>query len=236
MCQSGRQAYTGGSRWNHRRPTPRTASKADLLRATAEHAIEYLDSLSARPVHPLATPAELRAALGGPLPEEGVAAEEVVTSLIEGAERGVVASAGPRYFGFVIGGAVPAALAADWLTSTWDQNGVLYATSPAAAATEMIVAEWLLELLDLPRESSVGFTTGCQMANFVGLAAGRRSVLLKRGWDVEQDGLQGAPRVRVVVGGERHVTIAVALQMLGLGASTSSQWRRTIRAGCCRTR
>ena len=199
--------------------TDHAGRTADLLRATAEHAIDYLNSLADRPVHPLSTPAELRAALGGPLPEEGVAAEEVVTGLIKGAERGVVASAGPRYFGFVIGGAVPAALAADWLTSTWDQNGVLYATSPAAAATEMIVAEWLLELLDLPRASSVGFTTGCQMANFVGLAAGRRSVLLKRGWDVEQDGLQGAPRVRVVVGGERHVTIAVAMQMLGLGAA-----------------
>ena len=121
-------------------------------------------------------------------------------------ERGVVASAGPRYFGFVIGGSLPAALAADWLTTAWDQDAVCTRSRPAGAVAEEVAGRWLLELFDLPRESSVGFTTGGQMANFVGLAAARRAVLLKRGWDVEQQGLQGAPPVRVVVGGEAHVT------------------------------
>jgi len=120
----------------------------------------------------------------------------------------------------VVGGSLPVTVAADWLTSAWDQNAVLYTLSPAAAVAEEVVAGWLLELFDLPRDSSVGFTTGCQMANFVGLAAARHAVLQKRGWDVEQQGLQGAPRVRVIVGGEAHVTATVALQMLGFGTAT----------------
>jgi glutamate/tyrosine decarboxylase-like PLP-dependent enzyme len=158
--------------------------------------------------------------MGGELPQAAEPALDVVRGLARAADGGLIASAGPRYFGFVIGGSLPAALAADWMTSAWDQNGVLFATSPAAAVIEDVCAEWLLELFDLPRESSVGFTSGCQMANFVGLAAGRRSVLLRRGWDVEQQGLQGAPHVRVVVGDQGHVTVAVALQMLGFGTAT----------------
>jgi glutamate/tyrosine decarboxylase-like PLP-dependent enzyme len=193
---------------------------ADLLRATTERAVEFLQGLPERRVHPLATPADLRPLLGDGLPEHGAAASDILGSLVAAGERGAVASAGPRYFGFVIGGSLPAALAADWLTSAWDQNGVLYATSPIASVAESIAAEWLLDLFDLPRDAGVGFTTGCQMANFTGLAAGRRAVLLKRGWDVEQQGLQGAPHVRVLVGDEKHVTVAVALQMLGFGTAT----------------
>jgi len=193
---------------------------AELLRSTAERSIDFLRTLPDRRVHPLSTPDDLRPLFGGSLPDEGAPADEVVDRLTAVAARGVVASAGPRYFGFVIGGSLPAALAADWLTSAWDQNAVLYATSPAAAVAEDVAAEWLLDILDLPRESTVGFTTGCQMANFVGLAAGRRSVLLRRGWDVERQGLQGAPKIRVLVGDQSHVTIAVALQMLGFGTQT----------------
>ena len=193
---------------------------AELLRSTAERSIDFLRTLPDRRVHPLSTPDDLRPLFGGSLPDEGAPADEVVDRLTAAAARGVVASAGPRYFGFVIGGSLPAALAADWLTSAWDQNAVLYATSPAAAVAEDVAAEWLLDILDLPRESTVGFTTGCQMANFVGLAAGRRSVLLRRGWDVERQGLQGAPKIRVLVGDQSHVTIAVALQMLGFGTQT----------------
>jgi glutamate/tyrosine decarboxylase-like PLP-dependent enzyme len=193
---------------------------ADLLRSTTEQAIEYLQTLPTRRVHPLAKPDDLRPVLGDHLPETGDPAINVLSTLQFLGENGVVASAGPRYFGFVIGGSMPAALAADWLATAWDQNAVLYALSPAGAIAEDVAAEWLLDLFDLPRESSVGFTTGAQMANFVGLAAARRSVLLKRGWDVEQLGLQRAPRVRVLVGGEAHVTATVALQMLGFGTAT----------------
>src|SRR4051794_12753603 len=193
---------------------------SELLRSAADYAVDYLQTLPTRRVHPLAKPGDLRQILGTDLPTDGDDAEEIIETLVAAGELGAVASAGPRYFGFVIGGSLPAALAADWLTSAWDQDAVLYALSPAAAVAEDIAAAWLLDLFDLPRDASVGFTTGCQMANFVGLAAARRSVLLKRGWDVEQQGLQGAPRVRVVVGGEAHVTATVALQMLGFGTQT----------------
>jgi glutamate/tyrosine decarboxylase-like PLP-dependent enzyme len=191
---------------------------ADLLRATAEHSIDFLRTLPDRRVHPLATAAEMRDLIGGPLPEDGIEPAEIINGLAYAGERGVVATAGPRYFGFVIGGAVPAAVAADWLATAWDQNAAFHSLSPIGAVAEEAAAAWLLDLLDLPRDSTVGFTTGCQMANFVGLAAGRRSVLLKRGWDVDDNGLQGAPRVRVFVGEECHATIPVALQLLGLGA------------------
>ena len=193
---------------------------AELLRSAADYAVDYLHTLPTRRVHPLAKPADLRAILGGELPDHGAEGEEIIETLVAAGERGAVASAGPRYFGFVIGGSLPAALAADWLATAWDQDAVLYALSPAGAVVEDVAGAWLLELFDLPRGASVGFTTGCQMANFVGLAAARRSVLLKRGWDVEQQGLQDAPRVRVVVGGEAHVTATVALQMLGFGTQT----------------
>jgi len=197
-----------------------TAADAQMLRDTAETAISYLRGVADRRVHPLATPSELRPLFGGPLPEHGDAPAEVLHALTEAGERGTVASAGPRYFGFVIGGSLPATVAADWLTSAWDQNAALYTLSPAAAVAEEVVAGWLLDLFDLPRGSGVGFTTGCQMANFVGLAAARHAVLQRRGWDVEQRGLQGAPRVRVIVGAEAHVTATVALQMLGFGTQS----------------
>src|SRR3954466_3645780 len=202
-------------------PDPRWGPAVDeLLRSTTTSAIDYLHSLPTRRVHPQPKPADLRPIFGEALPEVGDSGEAILSTLVQVGERGVVASAGPRYFGFVIGGALPAALAADWLAAAWDQDAVLYALSPAGAVAEDVAGKWLLELFDLPRESSVGFTTGCQMANFVGLAAARRSVLLKRGWDVEQQGLQDAPRVRIVVGGEAHVTATVALQMLGFGTET----------------
>jgi len=133
------------------------------------------------------------------------------------ADPGLVGMAGPRYFGFVIGGAVPAALAADWLTSAWDQNAGLYVTSPASAVVEEVAAAWLRDLLDLPAAASVGFSTGCAMANFTALAAARHAVLARAGWDVETAGLFAAPEIDVVLGEEAHATIFSALQMLGLG-------------------
>ena len=124
---------------------------------------------------------------------------------------------GPRYFGFVIGGSHPAALAADWLTSAWDQNAVLYLATPAAAVVEEVAAAWLVELLGLPAGTSVGFTTGATMANFAGLAAARHAVLRRVGWDVEEDGLIGAPPIRVIVGADVHASLLLALRYVGLG-------------------
>ena len=192
----------------------------ELLRRTAELAADYVDSLGERPVFPQVTPEQLREALGGPLPDEPLPAEQVVEELVAGAEPGVVALGSGRYFGFVIGGALPAALAADWLTSAWDQNAGLYAGGPSASVVEQIMREWLVELLGLPRESSIGFVTGTQMAHVTGLAAARWHVLDAAGWDVGAKGLTGAPTVTVLAGGKRHVTVDRALRLLGLGAPT----------------
>ncbi len=189
-----------------------------LLRQTLDLAAAYLRQLTERPVGAQTTVDALRAALGGPLPDEGANPARVIDDLARAADRGLVASAGPRYFGFVIGGSHPAALAADWLTSTWDQNAGLYVSSPAAAVVEEVAASWLLDLLGLPPDASVGFVTGATMANFTCLAAARHGVLRHAGWDVEADGLQGAPRVYVVAGEEAHVTIFAALRLLGLGS------------------
>jgi len=190
---------------------------SDLLRRTAEQAIEYLATLDDRPVGRPVDVSSLRAALGGPLPEQPRKQEDVVADLARNADPGLVATAGPRYFGFVVGGAQPAALAADWLTSTWDQNAGLYALSPAAAVVEEVATGWLVELFGLPAGTSVGFTTGATMANFTAIAAARHRLLASAGWDVERDGMFGAPELPVVVGAEAHVTVHVSLQMLGLG-------------------
>jgi glutamate/tyrosine decarboxylase-like PLP-dependent enzyme len=192
----------------------------DLLRRTAEIAADYVESLGERPVFPQVTPEELRAALGGPLPEEPVDPKQVLEDIAAGAEPGVVAMGSGRYFGFVIGGALPAALAADWLTSAWDQNAGLYVGGPSASVVEQVTREWLVELLGLPAEASIGFVTGTQMAHVTGLAAARFHVLDAVGWDVGAEGLTGAPRVRVLVGEKRHVTVDRALRLLGLGAPT----------------
>lgn len=181
------------------------------------HASEYLRQLPDRHVGARAGREELLAALRAPLAEEGEAGLSVLGLLAAQAERGAVASAAPRYFGFVTGGAHPVALAADWLVSTWDQNAALSVMSPLAAAVEEVAAQWLLDLFDLPRESGVGFVTGCQMANFTCLAAARHGLLRRAGWDVEADGLYGAPRLNVIASAESHVTVDVALRYLGLG-------------------
>ena len=189
-----------------------------LPHRTAELAAGWLAGLPDRPVGGRASLSDLRAALGGALPETGSTSERVVEELARAAEPGLVASAGPRFFGFVIGGSHPAALGADWLVSAWDQNPGLYAASPAVAVIEETAARWVLELLSLPPTASVGFVTGAHMANFTALAAARHEVLRRAGWDVEEWGLEGAPPVHVLIGAEAHVSILGAVRLLGLGS------------------
>jgi glutamate/tyrosine decarboxylase-like PLP-dependent enzyme len=171
-------------------------------------------------VSPEVTVEQVRGLLNGPLPESGTDDETVIDEFVAAARQALVASPGPRYFGFVIGGSMPAALAADWLVSGWDNNGGLYACSPVASVAEETAGRWLVELFGLPATTTVGFPTGGMMANFSGLAAARHRVLARAGWDVEARGLQGAPLVRVIVGAERHATIDIALRYLGLGAAS----------------
>ncbi|MDV3126379.1 aminotransferase class V-fold PLP-dependent enzyme [Mycobacterium sp. 21AC1] len=187
------------------------------LRTAAAHAETFLAGLDDRPVASRADAAAVRDVLGGPVPEHGQDPTAVIDALANGAEPGLVASAGPRHFGFVIGGALPAALAADWLVSAWDQCAAFHSLSPAAAAIEEITAGWMLELLRLPPDASVGFVTGAQAANTTGLAAARHRVLARAGWDVGRNGLGGAPRVHVLCGDQAHATIYTALRLLGLG-------------------
>ncbi|AXK72166.1 aspartate aminotransferase family protein [Lysobacter sp. TY2-98] len=188
-----------------------------LLRRAHGHATAFLDALPERFVGARAGRDEMIAAFDGPLPVQGEHADAVLDRLAMHAPRGTQACAAPRYFGFVIGGTVPVALATDWLVSTWDQNAGIHVISPLTAAVEEIAARWLLELFDLPRDSGAGFVTGCQMAHFTCLAAARHGVLRRVGWDVEADGLMGAPRIHVVASAEAHVTVDVALRYLGLG-------------------
>jgi glutamate/tyrosine decarboxylase-like PLP-dependent enzyme len=189
-----------------------------LLHRTADLAADFLDSVDERPVFPRATPEQLLRQLGGPLPERPTDPQVVLEQLAEAAEPGLVAIPSGRYFGFVNGGELPAALAADWLTSAWDQNAGLYASGPVAAVIEEVVRDWITELLHLPQQSSLGLVTGTQMGSVTALAAARLRVLERSGWDLARDGLAGGPRVRVLAGGQRHVTIDRALRLLGLGA------------------
>jgi glutamate/tyrosine decarboxylase-like PLP-dependent enzyme len=185
-----------------------------------EQALAYLEHLPQRPLATEATADDLRGALGGRLPDDPTDPVTVVAELARRSDPGIMPSGSGRYFGFVIGGALPAALAADWLASTWDQNAGLYAAGPAAAVVEEVTAGWLTDVLGLPSSASVGFTTGAQMATFTGLAVGLRVVLGRAGWHVAADGLWGAPRVRVLAGENRHGTVDRALRFLGLGTAS----------------
>ena len=193
-------------------------TERDLLLEVAERAVRYRSTLATRPVTPTATPASLRAALNTPTPENGCDAQTLITSMADTIEAGgLMGMSSGRFFGFVIGGSLPAALAADWLVSTWDQNTGLFAPTPAASIVEEVAGRWVIDLLGLPDTSSFAFVTGGQMANTTALAAARYHVLNQHGWDVESDGLAGAPPVRLVVGDEVHVTIPRAARLLGLG-------------------
>ncbi|MGC2485906.1 MAG: pyridoxal-dependent decarboxylase [Acidimicrobiales bacterium] len=190
------------------------------LSRASEYARAWLDSVGTRRVSPSANADELVALFGGPLPEESTTAIDVVDLLATGAEPGLMAIGSGRFFGWVMGGTLPAALGADWLVSAWDQNAGLRYATPAVAALEEVAAAWLLELLGLPSGADVGFVTGGTMANFTCLAAARFQVLDRVGWDVNSSGLNGSPQVHVLVGAERHDTIDLSLRYLGLGHPT----------------
>lgn len=190
----------------------------DLLDTATAEAVRYRSASVDRPHRPNSTYAAMRAEFAAPTPEQGTPAAAVIGELIARADQGLANMVGPRFFGWVIGATAKAGLAADWLTSAWAQNtGNAHAT-PTASACEEVAAGWLLDLFDLPRQSSVGFVTGATMANFTCLAAARGEVLRRVGWDVEADGLFGAPPVHVVLGEEAHSTVFSGLRYLGLGA------------------
>jgi glutamate/tyrosine decarboxylase-like PLP-dependent enzyme len=188
-----------------------------VLEVADERARRYLGGVDDRPVREEASLNELRKSLGGKLPENGEDPATVVEQLADAAEPGLIALGSPRYFGFVIGGTLPAALGADWLAGAWDQIASLYVCGPSGAVAEDVAGRWVLDLLGLPKEAGFGLTTGGTMANFSGIASGRHAVLGRQGWDVEAKGLNGAPPVRVLVGEHAHATIFVALRLLGLG-------------------
>jgi glutamate/tyrosine decarboxylase-like PLP-dependent enzyme len=189
-----------------------------LLHEVADHAAGWLDELPDRPVAPARTPEQME--IASTLGDAPMPVDRVIAELVREAEPGLTAINSPRYFGFVMGGAHPAGIAADWLATAWDQNTGLAAPTPATAAVEEVAGRWLAELLGLPATATFALVTGCQMAHVTGLAAARHRVLADAGHDVERDGLAGAPRIRVLANEERHVTVDRALRLLGLGTGS----------------
>ena len=192
------------------------AQQDSLFEQVSTYASAYRSSIGEHVGAPQSYGDALRA-FDGPTPECGRPPDLVIADLICRAEPGLRATTGPRFFGWVIGASHPVGVAADWLTSVWGQNAGNHTAAPAAAAAEAAAAKWLLGLLDLPRGASVGFVTGATVANFVCLAAARGEVLRRVGWDVEADGLCGAPPINVLIGADAHETVSSALRFLGLG-------------------
>jgi glutamate/tyrosine decarboxylase-like PLP-dependent enzyme len=195
----------------------KTSLFQEPLGAALRHAIDHLSPASDQSVAATADLETLRRQLSLPLSDAGVDATRVVDELVRGVEGGIINSAGPRFFGWVIGGSLPAALAADWLTSAWDQNAGMFACAPAAAVVEEVAGEWLKELLGLPATASFGLVTGCQMAHVTCLLVARHALLERRQWDVEMEGLAGSPPIRILTSTEAHGTTVRAIRMLGLG-------------------
>jgi glutamate/tyrosine decarboxylase-like PLP-dependent enzyme len=188
-----------------------------VLTQALTEAVAHLEGLAASPVDATVDLETLRARLGKPLGDPGVPAQQVVTELVRDVEGGIIGSAGGRFYAWVIGGSLPSALAADWLTSAWDQNAGIYASGPAAAVAEEVAGEWLKQIFGLPERASFAMVTGCQMAHVTCLAAARHHLLAQRGWDVEQHGLSGAPPIRILGSAARHGTVERAVRLLGLG-------------------
>lgn len=195
-----------------------TDSDFTAMMRAAQAAIDYRRRIATAETTPAATYAEILPAFDAPVPEQGGDADAIIAELIERATPGIRASTGPRFYGWVIGSSHPTGVAADWLTAAWGQNAGNILAAPAASAVEAVAARWLLELLGLPGEASVGFVTGATVANFVCLAAARSEALRRTGWDVEGDGMFGAPPITVLIGADAHATVFSGLKYLGLGA------------------
>ena len=204
----------------------------ELLSDSAQRAIAYLEGLEDRAVAPSAEAVANLARLEEPLPAHSTSPEEVLRRLDEIGSPATMAIAGRRFFGFIIGGALPVTLAAIWLAGAWDQNSALYNVTPATAKLEQVALGWLLDLFGLPADCGGGFVTGATVANFTALAAARHGVLARAGWDVEADGLIGAPPVTVVVGEEAHSTLFKALGLVGLGRKRVVRVPVDTRGGC----
>ncbi len=189
----------------------------DVLEKCAAYAREYLERLDGDPVHAPSTTEELRAAIAQPLPVLGMDPSRVLDELVTRTAGGHLGSASGRFFAWVIGGGLESAVAADWMTSVWDENAALSTCAPAASIVEETVGKWLMELLGLPSDASFALTSGCQMAHFTCLASARCAVLRDAGWDVHRQGLCGSPKIRILAGSERHGTIDRAARFLGLG-------------------
>jgi glutamate/tyrosine decarboxylase-like PLP-dependent enzyme len=192
----------------------------EALDRASDHARSWLAQVPTRPIPPTASTGEIATALGGQIPEGPTDPGEVVDLLARHVEPGLMSMGSGRFFGWVIGGTLPAALGADWLVSAWDQNSPLRYASPGTVGVEQAASAWLLDLLGLPSTAQVGFVTGATMANFTGLASGRQHVLTSANWDVNRDGLSGSPRLTVLAGADRHSTVDLALRYLGLGTPT----------------
>lgn len=195
-----------------------TNIQTDALKRALAHAESFLNGLNSRPVGSTVDLETLRHLFDGPPPEHGQDPSRVIDDLASAAQNGLLGCAGGRFFAWVIGGALPSALGADWLTTTWDQNAAFFATGPAVSVIEEVAGEWLKSYLDLPAEASFAFTSGCQMAHFTALAAARHSILHARGWNVNQEGLCGAPPIRVLANPNRHHSVDRAVRFLGLGS------------------
>ena len=187
------------------------------LGVALEHSLRFLENLDDAPVCPTASLETLRSRLARELTDEGAAPEQVVSDLVRDVEGGILGSTGGRFFAWVVGGVLPASLAADWLTSAWDQNAGIHVSGPAAGLVEEIAGGWLKDILGLPAGASFAFVTGCQMAHVTCLAAARHALLERRGWDVARQGLYGAPPIRILTSGEKHGSVQRALRLLGMG-------------------
>ena len=196
------------------------ASHGPVLGRALDHARAFLDTLDALPIAPTVSAAELRARFDRDLPAAGAPAVDILDDLVANVAGGLVGSAGGRFFGWVIGGTLPSAVAADWMTTVWDQTPGLHAVAPAAAMAEEVAGKWLKDLLGLPADASFAFVTGCQMAHATCLAAARHALLERRGWDVVEDGLSGSPRIRIVTSTELHGSVTRAVRLLGLGSGS----------------
>ena len=193
---------------------------AALLKQAADYAARYLETLDARPIRSRATLTKLRARLAKPFPEHGSDPAKVIRELVADAEDGILGSGNGRFFGWVIGGTLPVALAADWLTSTWDQNAASNATAPSEAIVEEVAGDWAKVLLNIPPSASFAFVTGTQMGHVTALAAARHRLLRERGWNVEEEGLAGAPQLRILTSENRHESLLRAVRLVGIGTAS----------------